>query len=46
MAMELDASPFELKSPAILVIGAVAAVAQDQQIAACGSSYIGSACAL
>ena len=46
MAMELDASAFELKSPAILVIGAVAAVTQDQKIAACGSAHTESACAL
>ena len=46
MAMELDASAFELKSPAILVIGAVAAVTQDQKIAVCGSAHTESACAL
>ena len=46
MAMELDASAFELKSPAILVIGAVAAVTQDQKFAVCGSAHTESACAL
>jgi len=38
-AMAEDASAFELKSPAILVIGAVAAVVEEQKIAAFGSSY-------
>ncbi|MNC84127.1 hypothetical protein D3C75_1384840 [compost metagenome] len=44
-AMEEDAYAFELKSPAILVIGAVAAGSwrEDQKIAACGSSYRGPA---
>ena len=37
-AMAEDASAFELKSPAILVIGAVAAVVEEQKIAAFGSS--------
>ena len=46
MAMEEDSSVFGLRSPAILVIGAVAAVAEDQKIAAFGSSCIETACAL
>jgi uroporphyrin-III C-methyltransferase len=45
-AMAEDASAFELKSPAILVIGAVAAVAQEQKIAALECSGIGAAYAL
>jgi uroporphyrin-III C-methyltransferase len=36
-AMAEDASAFELKSPAILVIGAVAVVVEEQKIAAFGS---------
>ncbi|MCY1186866.1 Siroheme synthase [compost metagenome] len=45
-SMSDDACAFGLKSPAILVIGAVAAVVEDQKIAACGSSYFGSALVL
>jgi uroporphyrin-III C-methyltransferase len=41
--MEEDAYAFELKSPAILVIGAVAACKESQKIAACGNSYTASA---
>ena len=40
-SMSDDACRFELKSPAILVIGAVAAVVEDQKIAACGSTCTG-----
>ncbi|MHB2059619.1 uroporphyrinogen-III C-methyltransferase [Pseudomonas monsensis] len=43
-SMSDDACRFELKSPAILVIGAVAAVVEDQKIAACGGTCTGTAC--
>jgi uroporphyrin-III C-methyltransferase len=39
MSMSDDACRFGLKSPAILVIGTVAAVVENQRIAAFGSSY-------
>lgn len=43
MGMSDDAQVFGLKSPAILVIGAVATVVEEQRIAACGSSRTGTA---
>lgn len=45
MSMSDDACRFELKSPAILVIGAVAAIA-EQRIAVSGSSPMGTVYAL